>query len=194
MNRKRIKKVSLVTAAALVLAFAVSAALIVIDGLSDEIGAADVAIVLGSKVEAGGVPSTRLRARLDKALELYRQGLFPEIIVSGGTGDEGFDEAAVMKGYLVREGVPEERIHVDSGGANTYLTAQNSSRMMKERGWQSALVISQYFHISRTKLALRRSGVSTVFSAHADLFEFRDIYSTVREVFGYGAYLLRAYD
>ncbi len=182
------------TCALLALAFAISAILIVADGLSDDVKAADVAIVLGSKVEENGLPSARLRARLDKAVELYRQGLFPRVIVSGGFGSEGFDEAAVMKKYLVEKGLPEASVYVDSQGTTTHLTARNSAQLMKENGWRSALVISQYFHISRTKLALRRYGVSPVFSAHAEFFELRDLYSTAREVFGYGGYLLRSYN
>jgi uncharacterized SAM-binding protein YcdF (DUF218 family) len=194
MNRKRIKRRLLIASVLFALAYSISGLLIVIDGLSDAIHAADVAIVPGSKVEVSGVPSARLRARLDKTVELYKQGLFPHVIVSGGVGTEGFDEAAVMKTYLIEKGVPEDRIYVDSQGASTYLTAKNSSRMMKENGWQSALVVSQYFHISRTKLALRRFGVSQVFSAHANYFELRDLYSIAREVFGYGGYLFQSYN
>lgn len=194
MNRKRIKRALLRTCALLALAFAISVALIVADGLSDDAKASDVAIVLGSKVEADGLPSARLRARLDKTVELYRQGLFPRVIVSGGLGSEGFDEAVVMKRYLVEKGLPEASVYVDSQGMTTHLTARNAAQLMKAKGWQSALVISQYFHISRTKLALRRYGVSPVTSAHAEFFEIRDLYSTAREVFGYGGYLLRSYN
>ena len=182
----------LITALSVTLAFILSAALIVADGLSDDIHAADVAIVPGNTVENDGRPSARLRARLDQVVTLYRPGLFPDVIVSGGVGREGFDEAEVMKRYLVENGVPASHIYVDSGGATTYLTAKNASRMMKENGWQSALVVSQYFHISRMRLALKRSGVTPVFSAHAQYFELRDVYSIAREVIGYGAYLLRA--
>lgn len=194
MNRKRIKRVLLTTCVLVALAFAISVILIVADGLSDDVKAADVAIVLGSKVEENGLPSARLRARLDKAVELYRQGLFPRVIVSGGLGSEGFDEAAVMKRYLVEKGLPEASVYVDSQGTTTHLTARNASQLMKANGWRSALVISQYFHISRTKLALRRYGISPVYSAHAEFFEIRDLYSTAREVFGYGGYLLRSYN
>lgn len=194
VNRKRIKKILLAACVAFALAFASSVVLIVLDGLSDEINTADVAIVLGSKVEESGLPSARLRARLDKAIELYRQGLFPHVIVSGGVGSEGFDEAAVMKSYLVEQGVPENRIYIDSQGMTTHLTARNAAQLMKQNGWRSALVISQYFHISRTKLALRRYGVAPVFSAHAEFFEMRDLYSIAREVFGYGGYLPRSYN
>jgi vancomycin permeability regulator SanA len=189
---KRSKRVLLTTALAIVLAFTLAAALIVADGLTDDIQAADVAIVPGNTVEKDGHPSERLRARLDQTVALYRQGLFPDVIVSGGVGSEGFDEAEVMKRYLIEKGLPEGSIHVDSGGATTRLTARNASRMMRENGWQSAMVVTQYFHVPRTRLALKRSGVTPVFSAHAQYFERRDVYSIAREVAGYGAYLLRA--
>lgn len=192
MWRKRTKRLLLLTALPIMLAFTLAATLIVADGLTDDIHAADVAIVPGNTVEKDGRPSARLGARLDQTVALYRQGLFPNVIVSGGVGVEGFDEAEVMKRYLVEKGVPEGSIRVDSGGATTHLTARNAARMMRENGWQSALVVSQYFHVPRMRLAMRRSGVTPVFSAHARYFERRDIYSIAREVVGYGAYLLRA--
>ncbi|HEY9285921.1 MAG TPA: YdcF family protein [Pyrinomonadaceae bacterium] len=189
--RKRTKRVLLLTALPITLAFASAAALIVADGLTDDIHAADVAIVPGNTVGKDGRPSARLRARLDQTVSLYRQGLFPNVIVSGGVGSEGFDEAEVMKRYLVENGVPDGRVHVDSGGATTHLTARNAARMMGENGWRSAMVVSQYFHVPRMRLAVKRAGVAPVFSAHAQYFELRDVYSTAREVVGYGAYLLR---
>lgn len=191
IRRKRTKQVLLLTALPIILAFTLAATLIVADGLTDDIHAADVVIVPGNTVEKDGRPSARLRARLDRTVSLYRQGLFPNVIVSGGVGIEGFDEAAVMKRYLVENGVPDGRILVDSGGANTYLTARNAARIMRENGWRNAMVVSQYFHVPRTRLAVKRSGVTPVFSAHAQYFELRDVYSIAREVIGYGAYLLR---
>jgi uncharacterized SAM-binding protein YcdF (DUF218 family) len=192
MWRKRTKRVLLFAALPIMLAFILAATLIVADGLTDDIHAADVAIVPGNTVEKDGRPSARLRARLDQTVALYRRGLFPDVIVSGGVGSEGFDEAEVMKRYLIENGVPEGRVYADGGGATTYLTAKNAARMMRENGWQSAMVVSQYFHVPRMRLALQRSGITPVFSAHARYFELRDVYSIAREVVGYGAYLLRA--
>lgn len=192
MWRKRMKRVLLITALSVVLAFILAASLIVADGLTDDIHAADVAIVPGNTVERDGRPSARLSARLDQTVALYRRGLFTAVIVSGGLGSEGFDEAEVMKRYLMENGVPEGNVYVDSGGATTRLTAVNASRMMRENGWRSAMVITQYFHVPRTRLALKRSGIAPVFSAHAPYFELRDVYSIPREVVGYTAYLLRA--
>lgn len=63
---------------------------IIFDGLNDRNSKADVAIVLGNKVNEDGTLSDRLKARLDKSIELYKNGRVKKIIVSGGLGKEGF--------------------------------------------------------------------------------------------------------
>lgn len=194
MIYKRIKKIFLTLLLPIAASFLLAALLIVSDGLSDNIHSADVAIVLGNTVERDGHPSARLQARLDKTVELYRQGVFPYVIVSGGIGIEGFDEADIMKHYLISHGLPEDSIVADANGLTTYHTARNAAQIMREKQWQSALVITQYFHIPRTRLAVKSFGVSSVYTAHANYFELRDIYSVVREVMGYGEYLIRRYD
>ncbi len=65
---------------------------IAVDSLTDELGTADVALVLGNKVEANGQPSDRLRARLDKAVELYDRETLPWVIVSGGIDSNGTED------------------------------------------------------------------------------------------------------
>ena len=162
-------------------------------GLHDEIGHADIALVLGSKVELDSSPSPRLRARLDRTIELYRAGYFPVIIVSGGLGKEGFDEAAVMRDYLVAHGIPLESVVVDSKGDTTYASARYASGFAFKGTTHSVFVITQYFHIPRARLALKRFDIKTVYSAHAHWFEWRDFYSAPRELVGYIHYFLRRY-
>lgn len=90
--------------------FIIHTTFIIIDGLNDELKPVDTAVVLGNKVEDDGQPSERLKARLDRTLELYGEGYFALVIVSGGIGKEGFDEAKVMKSYLLANGIPEQNI------------------------------------------------------------------------------------
>ena|SRR5215475_8231288 len=87
---------------------------ILLDGLTDNVTESDVGIVLGSKVMPDGTPSARLRARLDKADELFQQGMFKYVIVSGGTAQEGHSEARVMADYLV------SRFTLSDVGARTF--------------------------------------------------------------------------
>ena len=141
--------------------------ILAVAGLHDRLGRADVGLVLGSKVELDGTPSGRLRARLDRTLELHRAGYFPFVIVSGGTGGEGYDEALVMRDYLVSQGVPADHVIMDSGGTTTFASAQHAIRIAREHRFESIFVVSQYFHLPRARLALQRFGVLTVYSAHA---------------------------
>jgi len=171
--------------------FLLHISLTVFDGLNDDIKRADVGIVLGNKVELNGEPSPRLKSRLDKAVELYNRDFFDRVIVSGGRGKEGFDEAEVMRDYLAANNIPLNAIMMDNNGSNSYLTAVNSKKIMNAEGFASALIITQYYHISRTNLAFYKLGVTSVYSAHADIFEFRDAYSLMREFFGFYKYLLR---
>ena len=169
----------------------IALAVLIFSGLKDQMGKADVGLVLGNTVNTDGTPSPRLRARLDKTLELYREGYFPTIIVSGGIGVEGYDEAKVMGDYLVSHGVPADQIIIDSEGINTYTSAKNTLQMIRESNKKSVFVISQYFHLPRARLALERLGISPVYSAHANFFEVRDVYSSLREVAAYISYALR---
>lgn len=162
---------------------------IIFEGMSDNIKNSDVAIILGSKVKSNGLPSARLAARLNKGIQLYQQRFFQHIIVSGGIGKEGYDEATVMKQYLVARGIPSSAILVDHNGYNTQRTAINSKAIMEKNHFRSALVITQYFHVLRAKLALKKAGISPVYHAHAAFFEWRDFYSLAREVLGFYDYL-----
>lgn len=173
-------------AALLLAATAVSVA-----GLSDDLSPSDVGIVLGSKVESSGQPSARLAARLDRGASLYTEGVVRHLIVSGGTGVEGFDEAAVMRDYLLRKGVPGKAIIVDSGGATTEASARNCASLMRSHGFKSVTIVTQYFHIPRTRMALRANGVSGIRSAHARYVELRDLYSIAREVVAVPVYWLK---
>lgn len=190
-QRRTLRRLVLLTP---ILLFGSAAVWIVVDGLSDELYPADIGVVLSSRVLYSGQPAASLEARLDKAAELYAEGYFPHIMVSGGVGRSGYDEALVMRAYLTRQGIPVEVITVDSGGYDTYQTAHNTARFMDQNGLASAMLISQYFHLTRAKLAARRFGIAEVYGAHADYFHARrDPWSIVREIVGVYAYLLRAY-
>lgn len=169
--------------------FVLHLVIISIDGLHDDLGIADVGIVLGNKVESDGHPSKRLKSRLDKAIELFQNGYCKYLIVSGGIGKEGYDEAEVMKDYLVKRNIPGDKIFMDRAGNNTYLTACNSKLILARLRLDSVLLISQFYHLTRTRLAFTKAGFTKIYSAHASFFEIRDCYSLVREFFGYYKYL-----
>ena len=166
-------------------------AVLAVSGLRERVFPADVAVVLGNEVYRSGHPAPRLAARLDRAVDLYRQGLVKTVIVSGSVGKSGVDEATAMREYLLRAGVPAGAIVADPSGANTRLTAVFTAAYLREQGQTSAIAVSQFFHLPRSRLAFEQEGVPLVGSAAADYFEWRDVYSTLRELPGYLAYLAR---
>lgn len=169
----------------LIVWFLIHSIYITIDGLNDKKTNADVAIVLGNKVNEDGTLSERLKARLDKSLELYSQNRVKIIIVSGGSGKEGFWEGKKMKEYLIENKIPTEKILVDNFGNDTEKTVENSIRMMDSLNLKSVISVSQYFHQTRTKKLFRKKGFENVESASPDYFELRDFYSIFREFVAY---------
>lgn len=177
----------LILAALVLLAAAVLAA----TGLSASARDADVAVVLGNTVQPGGQPSPRLAARLDRAFDCYAASTCRVLFVSGGVDAAGTDEAAAMRDYLLARGVPADRIVVDSGGVDTWATARHASAYMREHGYTRALAVTQYFHVPRTMLALKRQGVADVSGGYPAFFELRDVYSVLRELPAVALYIFR---
>jgi vancomycin permeability regulator SanA len=169
--------------------FGIHIFIVIIDGLNDESHIADVGVVLGNKIEPNGQPSPRLKSRLDKAIVLYHQGFFKYIIVSGAIGKEGYDEADVMKNYLVKNRILSQVIYLDHAGNNTFLTAKNSKKLLTQLNLDSVFIITQYYHITRTKLAFSKVGFKKIYSGHAGIIELRDVYSLAREFLAFYKYL-----
>jgi len=173
-------------------------------GLHDVVPTSDVAIVFGNTVEPSGRPSPRLRARLDRAWELQRAGLVKAIIVSGGLGSEGHQEADVMRACLldrarssgtITENDDESRVAaaivVDRRGSNTRATLRNAREIMTSHGWRSAILVTSYHHLARARLCAWQEGVPTAGWAHARHVELRDGRAVVRELVAFYWYLIR---
>lgn len=155
---------------------------------------ADVAVVLGNRVERNGVPSVHLRGRLDRAFELFQNGTVKYIIVSGGLGREGYEEADVMREDLVERGVPPDKIFTDRQGFDTFATARNAKIIMDGQGFDSAVIVSHYFHLPRALITFKRFGIANVSAAAADRSPaWRDTYSVLREFAAFYFYLFRDY-
>ena len=139
--------------------------------------------------------SKRLKSRLDRAKELFESGKAPIVFVSGGLGHEGHEEALVMRRYLVDQNIPESAIIVDKDGYNTYKTASNVATFMSESDLFTAILVTQYYHIARARMAFRLSGVTSLYHARAKMGpELREPFSLAREFFAFYYYLMRRYE
>jgi len=167
--------------ALLLLWFTFHSIYLISDGISDEGKRADLAVILGNKVNEDGTVSTRLQKRLESGVQLYKDQRVKKILVSGGLGKEGFYEGSKMKEFLVSEGIPDSVIIVDNKGDNTRKTVENVLQLKPELQFRSLIVVSQYFHVTRTKKLFRDKGFQEVSSVSPDYFEWRDLYALLRE-------------
>ena len=126
----------------------------------DEAQPADVILVLGA-AEYHGKPSPVLRARLDHALTLYKKGLAPRILTTGGAGgDPVYTEGTVGRSYLVSQGVPSEAIMVEPEGESTVYSTAAAAEIMRRMGLRSCIVVSDGYHIYRVKKMLEFQGMN----------------------------------
>lgn len=164
-----------------------------IDGTRDYQGNADIAIVLGNRVNPDSTLSPVLQGRVDKALWLYREGKVQRIMVSGGTGKMpgggGVPEGMAMKRYLQAHGVPADRIVEDNKGENTYLTAKDFLPVADSLHIHSAIAVSSFYHITRTKYIIRHLGFRNVHSASSDEYFWNDLTGLPRDCVAFYKYL-----
>jgi uncharacterized SAM-binding protein YcdF (DUF218 family) len=155
LNARRILAVLVATVIAL---WAVSAAAVLVWSSRDEARPAQAIVVLGAAQYAGR-PSPVLRARLDHALELWGRHLSSLLILTGGTGSgDTTSEAAVGRTYARRHGVPDSAIVEENEGRTTSESMRAVAGILEARGLQTALLVSDPFHMLRLRILARRFG------------------------------------
>jgi uncharacterized SAM-binding protein YcdF (DUF218 family) len=119
----------------------------------------DAIVVLGA-AQYNGKPSPVLRARLDHALTLYREGLAPTVVVTGGIGEgDRVSEATVGRQYLVSQGVPDTAVVVRPEGRSTQASIRSVSQWAGEHGVHRVLLVSDPFHMLRLRLEAGRTSL-----------------------------------
>ncbi|HEY6253032.1 MAG TPA: YdcF family protein [Candidatus Angelobacter sp.] len=125
----------------------------------DESRNADAIVVFGA-AEYVGRPSPVFKARLDHAADLYRRGLAPVVITTGGAGaDPKFTEGAVGREYLKSLGIPDDHLIAETQSADTAESARRVSTIMHTNHMNSCLAVSDGYHIFRIKQMMAREGV-----------------------------------
>lgn len=158
------RRLKLIRAACMLLAlcFAASTLALVSMGADESEGAhADCIFVPGMAVYGERKPGVGLQARLERALELWKEKRAPLIVVSGGNKGD-FNESEVMVEWLRDHGVPGDAIIAESRSRSTRENAIYSAPMMHQRGIKRALIVSQNMHLPRVKICLHDEGIETI--------------------------------
>ena len=115
----------------------------------------DAIVVLGAGLRPDGTPSNMLEDRLKGAIELYKKGVAPKIILSGDCSGEDYDEVSSMRKFCIDNGVSSSDIIRDDAGFSTYETMDN---VVNKMGYKRIMVVTQKYHIYRSVYLARRMG------------------------------------
>ncbi|MBQ3706878.1 MAG: YdcF family protein [Clostridia bacterium] len=145
--------------AALLLCFGILAAEIARDAKTDETRSADCILVLGAGTWDGEV-SPVFRERLSHAVDLYRAGYAPKIILTGGLDPRNtVTDAEAARRWLEAEGIPAEDVFLEEQSRYTHENFVYARRIMEREGMKTALVVSDPLHMKRAMLCARDFGV-----------------------------------
>lgn len=118
-------------------------------------------VVLGGGVDPGGALTRFSRTRVARAVELYRLGIAPRLILSGRCGLSGPEppvtEAAAMAAYARDHGVPDDALLLEEEARDTLGNAYYVRELfLAPNGWTSVRVVTSDFHLSRAAWVFRK--------------------------------------
>ena len=158
-----------VVAAVMVLAVFSSLFLTILsDSTKQELYHADAIIVFGA-AQYDGRPSPVFKARLDHANELFRQGLAPVVITTGGSAaDPKFSEGGVGHDYLMRKGISESALIAETQANDTAESAERVAAIMRANHMNSCLAVSDAYHMFRIRMLLMHQGLVVFLAPRPD--------------------------
>jgi len=140
-------------------AWGLSLGAVVLTAHLDRARPAEAIVVLGA-AQYDGKPSPVLRARLDHGVALWKRGLAPHFVLTGGSGEgDTWSEASAGRRYVLRRGVPDSAILLESRGRTTYESLAAVSVMMDGSPTRAVILVSDPFHMLRLAIVARRLGL-----------------------------------
>ena len=161
-------------------------------GNIDEARRADAIVVLGA-AQFNGQPGGVFEARLQHAVDLWKQGLAPYLIVTGGKLPlDTTTEAAAARAWAVANGVPDEAILDEDRGRNTLESLDGVAGILQRHELHRVLFVSDRTHMLRVLRMARDLGIvaygSPTPTSPTDLETDRRWRSIAHELAGLAAY------
>jgi uncharacterized SAM-binding protein YcdF (DUF218 family) len=160
---------------------------------ASRINTVDAILVLGA-AHYNGDPSPVFEGRLRHAALLYRDGRSDRVLVLGGTapGDE-ISEAEAGRDWLLAEGLPAAAVDASAVGATSLESLRAAAKWMRDRGLESAFLVSDPWHNLRIEKMASDLGIVAYVSAtwqSAASSEWTRLAGYARETFAYLYYRL----
>jgi uncharacterized SAM-binding protein YcdF (DUF218 family) len=119
----------------------------------------DILIVLANDVEPGDILGLSSYWRTVYAIRAWREGHFRTLVVSGGQPPGGSEPmAAVIGRFLEANGVPRDKIVLESAAQSTRQNALFTARLIGRQPGRKVLLTSDY-HMYRASRAFAAAGL-----------------------------------
>lgn len=128
----------------------------------------EVLLVLGASVKPDKEMSDVFRDRVDTAIKLYNNGVGNQILVSGDSNDDYYDEPGAAEKYLLKAGIPAGDIILDGDGFDTF---HSLHRAKEVHGLSKVIIVTQNFHLPRALYIARSLGMES-YGMSADLHRY----------------------
>jgi SanA protein len=139
----------------------------------------DVGLVLGtSKYVARGKENLFFKYRMEASALLFKEGKVKYLILSGNKEAETYDEPKAMKNELLKLGVPENAMMLDTAGYRTYDSVLHCKEIY---GQEKITVISQNFHNARALYLADHEGLDAIGFAAQDVPDGYSVKTLARE-------------
>jgi SanA protein len=145
-----------------------------------------VAVVFGAGLQWDGTPTAVLWDRVATAAELFRNGKVSKLLLSGDNRFLDYNEPQAMYDAAIELGVPADALVLDYAGRSTYDTCYRAHAIF---GLNSAVLVTQAFHLPRALYLCESLGMSTV-GVVADRRDYAlrtELYWNAREIFATAA-------
>lgn len=115
-------------------------------------------LVLGAGVLPGREPTQVLQERLQTALDLFHSGQVRWFLVSGDNRSPYYNEPQAMRKWLLKQGVPANRIVADFAGRRTYDSIRRAHVIF---GLRRVVIVTSDFHLPRAIFIAQSHGLET---------------------------------
>ena len=130
------------------------------EGQRDDSRPADAIVVMGA-AQYDGRPSPVFAARIEHAIDLFRDGVAPRLIVTGGKQEgDRTTEAASARAYAIARGVPPTAILFEDKSRTTLESIRALRSLMDQNDLKTAVFVSDRPHMLRVLRMAADEGIT----------------------------------
>jgi uncharacterized SAM-binding protein YcdF (DUF218 family) len=163
---------------------------------------ADAIVVFAGGVGESGRAGGGAQERLKQAVDLYKAGYAPTLILSSGYV-YSYNETDVMRALAIDQGVPSSAIVLEQRAANTYQNVRFVGEILRQHRWTHILLVSSPYHMRRALLVWRKQApdvevvptpaTESQFYQHERGASFEQVRAILQEYLAIGAYWRRGW-